>query len=306
MDGQAGKVYGARVDFGIIGRSYCGSTLLNYLLGSHPDVYGGSELRRLLPSRRARDMTCAVCSTGCPVWTPQALAAAKAAKAAGLYDYLRGLTGRPVICDASKTLPHFRRMPAQPTRWAVVAKHPLRHVASYAANQLYRRDGDSGDLAGFAADVLASIARLPGDVEDNRGWLADRGEVVHLRYENLITDPQGTLARLLDGTGVDYRPGMLDYAAHEHHPIGGNRGPHTQARRANGHDGRDAGGPRLRREFYAAPGIRMDDKWRQVFTDRQVETVTSLPGYVEACDRLGYTAADDPRTGVYRVDESAV
>jgi hypothetical protein len=288
---------------GIVGRSYCGSTLMNYALGSHPEVYGGSELTRLLDDRRVQ---CAICGSACLMWTSEALKAARAVGAEGLYDFLRELTGCPVICDASKNLGHFRKLPEEKTRWAVMTKHPLRFLASFVVNELYRQTGAGDlasaseqvadeDLAAFAAEKVDNISRFYASVVNNCGWLKRRGEIVWVRYEDLVTNPESTLTRLLDGTGLAYLSNMLDYASQEHHPIGGNLGPHTQARRAAGRAIQEGGGMRLRAGFYRQPGMRTDEKWRQAFTRSQIEIVTAAPGYQELCQQLGYTFSEDPR-----------
>jgi hypothetical protein len=49
----------------------------------------------------------------------------------------------------------------------------------------------------------------------------------HVRYEELTTDPAGTVRRLCDFLGLPFEPAMLEYWAHEHHPIAGNAGAHS-------------------------------------------------------------------------------
>jgi len=293
---------------GVLGPSYCGSTLLNYMLGSHPSIYGGSELRRLFdadPRRR-----CAVCGPACRLWTRENLATANQAGPGGLYDFLRNLTDRPVICDASKSVDHFLRIAPEPFTWVVMTKHPLRSLASFTINRLYR-DTSAPDLAqargsvtdeeftAFVREQVKRLAKFYAHVERERAYFESHGDVVYLSYEQVATAPEEALKTVLDGSGLTVDPTMLDYASKEHHPIGGNTGPHSQARRKAGRSRTWTGRATYNRHFYeSTDGIRLDDKWRDAFTDRQIELVTGARGFAALCTRLGYDQSHDPRRPV--------
>lgn len=293
---------------GVLGPSYCGSTLLNYMLGSHPSIYGGSELRRLFDMDPKR--SCAVCGPSCRLWSTENLTAANQAGPDGLYDFLRRLMARPVICDASKSIDHFLRIPPEPFTWVVMTKHPLRSLASFTINRLYR-DTSAPDLARARASVtddefttfvrehVKRLSKFYAHLERERAHFESLGDVRYLSYEQVATASEEALSAVLDGSGLTVDPTMLDYANKEHHPIGGNTGPHSQARRKAGRPRTWTGRASYNRGFYeSTDGIRLDDKWRDAFTDRQIEQVTGARGFAVLCARLGYEESHDPRLSV--------
>ena len=85
----------------VLGNAYSGSTLLNVLLGSHPQIAGGGELHwlarepevaRIVGARTEKDSRCTFCGEDCPVWTPEVRASATLEN---LYDVTARAFRRP-------------------------------------------------------------------------------------------------------------------------------------------------------------------------------------------------------------------
>ena len=54
---------------GILGTSFSGSTVLNLMLGAHPEIYAGGELSALILSRGQEGVAgCTACGFSCPYW----------------------------------------------------------------------------------------------------------------------------------------------------------------------------------------------------------------------------------------------
>jgi hypothetical protein len=129
---------------GLVGMSFSGSTVLNYVLGSHPGVYGGSELYRLIDTDPAKRCGCSWCHEGCAVLTPERIATLNKEN---IYTSLARFTQKESVVDTSKNLPWFEDVfPRQNAEevspsMIVLSKHPLRQLAAYMGweqNYLYR------------------------------------------------------------------------------------------------------------------------------------------------------------------------
>jgi len=90
-----------------IGLSYCGSTLLNLMLDSHPEIYGVGEAHWLLRDWEKKSVNnyakprCVTCGFECAYWTEDAL---KNAPKTGFYSYVAEMFNTNVIVDTSKQL----------------------------------------------------------------------------------------------------------------------------------------------------------------------------------------------------------
>lgn len=93
----------------IIGVSYCGSTLLNYILDSHPEIYGGGELHVLL--RQGKRPRCKICGEQCVYWTPENL---ERPGAEPFYTAIAEIFSTRIIADSSKNVFWFRERMAAP------------------------------------------------------------------------------------------------------------------------------------------------------------------------------------------------
>lgn len=288
----------------ILGLSYCGSTVLNYVLDTHPSIYGGSELSRLFSERHSP--SCAICGEECPYWTPERIAAISAAGPGQLYENLAALFRVPVICDSSKQLGHVLNVMESDAHteflFVVLTKHPLRHVASFVTNDFYKKarilaeediantqETRHDEIMAFAMQAASRISDFHSLLTRRDKRLRQRGTVVTVTYESLMCDLPTALQPMLDFADLEYEPAMADYSAYEHHPIGGNMGPHVQTWKRHGVKGAWGATAGYRRTFYQqARNLVMDDKYRTTFSPRQIDILTGAHEIRELCGALGY------------------
>jgi len=261
--------------FLVVGSSYCGSTLLNVMLGAHPRIAGGGELHWLIReplAERLKEGLCVFCGDDCAVWTPSRRADADAAN---VYDLAALAFDKPYVCDTSK-MPDWSNFiapftPAPRVRILMV-KHPLRHVASYVEKaRRTRRPGGHADIDTILDDLTKLYA------------LARREPVDFvLRYEDLVADPRSVLTPILARFGLDYDPAIDDWRSAPHHDVGGNAGPRSQIAPTL----RPYGGFLQRK--YNRGDVFIDDSFAAVLSADEIETVLSHPLAQAMCREFGY------------------
>jgi hypothetical protein len=251
----------------IVGDSFCGSTLVNCVLGAHPEIFGGSELRWLLET--PDEAGCAVCGSACAMWTPEALR--RVGQAPKMYDAISRHFGRRVICDASKTPTWFstalERLDAPVVR-VLITKHPLRHVASHLTKTSEpvtraRIDAILAHLRAFHEKVV-----LNGERRSRRFPARDDAMTCDflLRYEDFVADPLRRLAPILARVGLWPEFPMLNWSKVPAHHIGGNVAPLVQI--CNAVHPTSTG-----REKYRQRGIFLDQTYREALEPDAIDYI---------------------------------
>ena len=289
---------------GILGTSFSGSTVLNLMLGAHPQIYAGGELSALVLSRGQEGVgACSACGFACRYWNEDARAAVTRAN---IYRQAQRLFATDLIVDSSKSIDWFNEVLKSPEHrdfaatYVLMVKHPLRYLGSCIANitphRPRRRSGRFLERLAPARAREAFLIELAEDLDrfyDH--FFGSFGKTVGgatfhlLHYERLIADPAASLAPLLQSLGLSFTPQMSDFFRLEYHQIGGNAGPVYQM--GHGWPNGAEVAP-VRRNFYErGPGLRIDDKYRELLSASETEHLMAHPTIRRLCDRLGY---DDP------------
>lgn len=262
----------------IAGAGHSGSTLVGMVLGSHPECFyaGEASKTRFLgnPKKELRKRTCKICGEGCPIWGGFVVA-----EAPDLYEQIARRTGAAVIVDSTKN-----------TDW--IAERAAEASAAGAALRLVvlHRDG--------RAVVNSRVRKYPD--RDPREHIERWVEQVHrtraffdafphpktvVRYEEFALRSAEVTRQLCDFVGLDFRPDMLEFTRHDHHPLGGNSGTQYLVARAHGSArGGVAGLGNRSREYYErhADGIRLDLRWERELRAEVVDLFERLAGDVNA------------------------
>jgi len=204
----------------ITGFPRSGTTMIEQMLNSHPDIAAGGELPfvsewpaligDLLPSPRP---------------FPQKLAQAQTFDFHHIPGVLRdyylgraevyGVTGRqPFFTDKMPLndvfLPLIRlAFPAAATIRMV--RHPLDVAVSMLSHNLTH-----GYNAGFSIDTILSHMRAMHDLNAHYDSVFDQPPLV-LRYEDFIADQEGQTRRVLGYVGVDFDPACLRFHENRRH-----------------------------------------------------------------------------------------
>ncbi len=193
--------------------SYTGTTWLNYVLGSHDDIFclGPADRPFALPRDQAAT-ACRVHGENCSFW-PRFYQTWDADE--NFFVHLAQVSGKRIIVT-NNLLPTGAGAALNDSRIVV---RPIRFI----------RDGRA---------VAESFARKHPDqafFDIVRDWLAPsfnnfafdpaNPDSLCLRYEDVLKDQAGMLEHVGRFLGLTYDPTALRFWEHEHHPAAGNAGP---------------------------------------------------------------------------------
>lgn len=290
---------------GILGTSFSGSTVLNLMLGAHPEIHAGGELSALILAHGDDGAgVCTACGIACPYWNDRAR---NVVTRANVYREVERIFGKRVIVDSSKSIGWFNDVLTSDDHrgieasFVLMVKHPIRYLASCLANMTPHQPRRS--QGGFLSKLVPGrqrqafldelVADLDGFYHQFFGCFGKEvgGATFHLvHYERMVQDPRAALAPLLRSLALAYVPQMDDFFRGTYHQIGGNAGPLFQLGQGwpKGTEPAD-----VRKKFYeGGAGLRIDDKYRQLMPELELARLLSHPTVRTLCDGLGY---DDPR-----------
>lgn len=211
----------------IVGVPRSGTTLLRVLLDSHSEIlalpetpwvsgaYGGPlSLRQLLLD--LADGSYGAARNVAGITRADILRAG-----AGFLEHLL----EPALAARGKSVPAFKTPSDIPhldflTELLPDARyiHITRDGRDVALSQLAKKGSFFLELRGYRSLSYANVLQRWADWEAKaRGVLARDGlKVFHLRYEDLIADPEGQMRQAMAFAGLKFEPGMLNYASQSH------------------------------------------------------------------------------------------
>ncbi|ABI66126.1 MULTISPECIES: sulfotransferase family protein [Maricaulis] len=243
----------------ICGAGHSGSTLLGMILGSHTDAFymgEGGKARYLGDEKKPlRKRVCKICGEDCPVW-----AGFEWNGVSPLYAQVAAHVGQSVIIDSTKD-----------ERWIESRAEEVREGGGTPILLMLSRDGravvnsrlrkypdrDPGEQIQAWIDKMATAQALFDGFD---------GPKMRVRYEDLAENSAATIKALCRLIGLEYQPGMADFASVEHHVLGGNSGTQFIAARSRFDDPDEAFvslGSRTR-DYYEnhSGGIELDLRWK--------------------------------------------
>jgi len=203
----------------LIGAPRSGTTLTARMLGAHSDVFAPAEPHLISPLAHLGFRDRVDEAPYDPVITQIGLRELVAGLPSGEQDYLEGLrrftdhlyarsierSGRRIYLDktpAYALVLDFLAKLYPSARYVVLTRHPIAIWSSYV---------DSF----FAGDAAAAHARNPvleRYVPAIARFLRERPvPLVHVRYEELVRDPEKHLREICAFLGLDFQPSMIQY-----------------------------------------------------------------------------------------------
>lgn len=293
--------------FAVVGMPYSGSTLLSFIVGCHSQVFNGADLHHLNPEKRS---VCSMHKENCGVLTPEVLENIykNFDNCDEWYDSIAEAVGCPYVFDASKQLSFFQQVLPKTKKNVVIislSKHPIRAVSSDLLNRFFDRQlkmKDLKDIKQYMEDNKSEVSefiekRLSAilkDVEGRRELLAsvynkkNIVKIIDLKYEDYIEAPDRVIPEIMRPFQLEYEDAFLDYANFEHHPITGNMAPIWKAKGSeNKHD---SDSKNFRKDFYMKQksSVVVDDKYKEIFSNQDIEWIESQPSYKKLLRELGY------------------
>jgi hypothetical protein len=248
---------------------HSGSTLLDMLISSHPDVVSVGEVVRFNTAPNTK-CTCRRSVWECPFWraVEEVVRARFALRLSdlrlirddpgtferhnlALFDAVREVSGKQVIVDSSKRLDRLIPL-SESDRLDVLPIHLIRKPHGVVYSHVKRGRDWSTYAEKYAKGLVMTKEYL------------DHRSHIKLAYDHLVADPTRTLMRIMHEIGLEYHPDQLAWAGRPRHNFGGNR--------------------KVRHSTNST--IRLDASWRQGLTLRQKMLISiatlgaRLPGRV--------------------------
>lgn len=210
----------------VAGLGHSGSTLLELLLASHPDVVGlgevGLQVEMLLQNDPAR-IGQEVCSCGIP-WRECGFWGELVAKPwsdrqsayESVFSRFEQMYPQKIAADSSKGIRHLK--PYDATGWGDDVRVVL-IVRDYRGWALSRSRTDQKKQRRDIGYVL-NCYRWMFDNARLIWSLSKEHSFVSLSYEDLVFTPQAVLQRIFNGLGLSYDESMTDMKAEAHNVLG--------------------------------------------------------------------------------------
>jgi hypothetical protein len=205
----------ARIIF-IGGTNFCGSTLLSFLLGSHPDCFATGEIHHFYFDQ---DHFCSIHWGKCDFWTEDIRKACfKNPKYYDLIrDYILERKNTSVILHSSKLMPNLRvHLDNQNQLDGIIFlfKRPEAYYKSVAVH-MKNMEVDKN---------MSDYVRVYGNLLERANREGIPYRVVF--YDDLATNTKSILVKLCEFTGISYREEMLEpwRKSDDFHTVAGNTG----------------------------------------------------------------------------------
>jgi hypothetical protein len=217
----------------ILGSGHSGSTLLDLILGSNSNIESGGEIRRftkIIADKEFRDSRICTCGqrlSACPYWEP----IFARIRAHGI-DEQRFL-GDPLTAQRDNAIFVGEVLRQSGKRVFADSTKSLRRLRILEKTQLFEisvlhlvRDG--------RAVAFSNMQKGRKFLEHLHYWTSSNSRILRYRktwpgrwttvhYERLVTAPGDEVRRIIDFVGENFEEGQMNFAAHTHHNLFGNR-----------------------------------------------------------------------------------
>jgi hypothetical protein len=241
--------------------SYSGTTWLNLLLGSHPEVLTIGPLHRLIGMLDTDLSTaCLIHGADCSFWPAFAR---QRDREENLFVELRKFSGRSVFvfdnCPADFLAAHGRhpKIRMLPGRYI----RDGRAISASYARKMRSKNISYLDSIGVDGWLYKSFQNVPGLAE------LEKSGAFYARYEDVTADPAAFLKRAGDYLGLSYPEDAHRFWQWDHHITSGNQGPiemvrQHQALPAREFESRQVYADQLERLNREPMAPFADDRWR--------------------------------------------
>jgi len=289
----------------IMGPSFCGSSLLNLMLDSHPNIFGGGELHRLFDPNK--NSFCSTCLRECVFWDCNNFR--KNINKNNIYISCAERSDSAVVVDSSKNPGYFfdisQKAKLKSFMTVIVKKHPIRLAASQISNKIIPTQIGFNYSANEALNRL-DCDRLKNDLSIYFNEVYKRYEKCYdvamklchndlciLEYEKLVFSTGYSINKIISSFDLEWDNSILSFSDCEHHPIGGNSATHWHIRRQPNPNRQNKRikkmiPEKLNQYYNRDQSIIMDNKFRDIMSDSLMRDIFYLNSYRSLCSYLGY------------------
>lgn len=272
---------------GILSCRYSGSTILDYMLGSHSNALSLTEIRPFIVGGR-KPFICKSCypPRSCPIYTRDFTEKLlQIGPSSQIYEEISQKTGVNILIDSSKNIPWFEKTLAGKDSKDVLLVHISKSPEEYGGSERNK----SGQMA------INSVKEI-GDIwwRTNNSTLKflyySPYQTLSIRYKDLIEFPKETLETILGCVDENYEPGIENFWNFPHHPLWGNKGArshlgHTDSNPSNWTD-ESEGNKKIYEEKHQQ--IFYDDKWKHSFSREEIFSLYDSGRVTAIAKLLGY------------------
>jgi hypothetical protein len=254
----------------ILGKSFCGSTLLCFVLGSLPDVLGIGELHSIFThgtkvAGKVQPGMCCVCWEKCKYLTP---------------DFLSSLTrdnimlslisqfNKGIIVMSNKDVCFWmnENISDYNPAYILLFKSPEAQIKSFL-HKLNNR-----------FDLTQCINFYLGYEQLINYLIGSKKVFMSVSYELLTTNLEYELKRMCNFFHLSYDPVATAYWKCEHHVIRGNGGPYVNIRPKEGIEAECSSDERYAWYTEHYKKIEPDESWKTVLTENQKRIIGEHSG----------------------------
>lgn len=278
----------------IVGLAYCGSTLLNLILDSHPDIFGGGELHWIIKRQHTKigfNLECTHCGRSCPVWTERNF---RIFSEEDFYSTLSGITRYRNIVDSSKNWSWFSRiipLHSKTTHFfpVLLVKHPIRHLASLYHNATTSKTNPEFSNLNNAPNILLNYySSILSELDEFSSTYPGTAPPLVIRYEDIVRNLEETITPILKYLELSFLPELHNFYTIPHHQLGGNVGTLYPAEK-RWVFGKEP--DKLRKKQYqSVKGLQIDNKYEKIFSEEDIVKLASHPAMLELNALLGFEA----------------
>jgi len=252
---------------GIVGLDYCGSTLLNYIWDGIPGIFGAGESHWVVDKP---EINCRQCNRPqCLVWKPETREKLpQALDDGGWWEALREMAQADIVVSSDKKPVHYEQF-GVPSRLVFSFKEPLAHIFSRAAVKM----GETDAAVNIEIDDEVLDDAVTWWVDETNAtldWLAEQKlDFKVIKMERMVDAPEDHLKAFCKWAGMEYDARALTFWKKRHHYMGGN---HSLSR--------------LKRSYYFFRKIKKDERWKDCFTQEQVDRILGEEDVQAVTERL--------------------
>jgi hypothetical protein len=235
---------------GIVGRSFCGSTLLSRLLASVPGAASPGEIHWLRDNEKMSD--CRVCGPSCKVFTPRFWRAQQSDDS--FYQNVAEHLEVETLISSDKTAWLYERFVQPQTMDAILlVRSPFGVAASEKHRGIFQpRESARRSILTF----LSHYALVPH-------WCRDFCcKTIVVTYEDLCAHPQEMVTSICKALELPAASVPQDLSTIRSHHIGG--GIHT----------------------YATKAVVLDERWKQTLNAGEQRAIREHPSVMRVYERL--------------------